>query len=114
LATATVTPFDFDSGFLGVTNFEHREQAMRMPIASLVKLLHDRFEEQADVSRYAAQLNELVIEHLPLHADIEAAETLLVSMKDRLTDLDNGLCEFAGYFEALLVRLHGSVEVSHG
>ena len=85
-----------------------------MPLDELAKHLETRFWDQAKPSRQANQLAQLAVHHMPNDTDAQASEALLVALKQPLSDLDNGLCEFAGYFEALVLRLSRSGEVIHG
>lgn len=102
-----------ETGFLGVTNPEARAKGMAMPIGDLSKHLADRCYELAEAHRHAGTLRAMALDKLPNDTDIDESHTLLVALKHPLKDLDDGLCDLAGYLEALLVRLSNGREVCH-
>ncbi len=102
MATCTLTTTA--TGFLGVTSPEHREAGLEMPISALITRISERLREQAVVSRRATALIALGLEYLPNDSDTDKAEALISALQPHLKDLDDGLCEFGGYFEALIVR----------
>lgn len=103
-----------ETGFLGVINPESRAKGMAMPIGELSKHLADRCSELAESHRHAGTLRAMALDKLPNDTDVDESHTLLVALKHPLKDLDDGLCELAGYLEALLVRLNNRQEVTHG
>jgi hypothetical protein len=90
-------------GFLGTSNPERRAEALSMPLDQLIARLSKRLNEQAIVTRRASALVELALEQLPNDTGADNADALLSALQHPLRQLDDGLCEFGGYFEALTV-----------
>ena len=83
----TETVMDTAEGFLGVTNPEHRAEAMMLPIEKLAARLRERLAKQAGASRHFWALLEMAEESLPNNTDNDKTEWKYVA---------KGTCEKVG------------------
>lgn len=94
-------------GFLGVSNEESREAALKLPFDNLVDRAYDLMSAQASYSQRIQGLIDIAQElnnsnGLPSTSKMDA---ILESIKRFGRDWDNALCDTGGFLEALLVRL---------
>jgi len=96
---------DLTEGFLGITSPEYRREALSIPLVKLIERLDDELYAQAVMMRKARALIDLALEN---STDALRIEALLGSLDLPFRKMDDALCEFGGYFEALVVRAKDS------
>ncbi|MEQ1683468.1 MAG: hypothetical protein ABL916_07440 [Burkholderiaceae bacterium] len=97
---------DTSEGFLVIMNPEQRKHAEALPLPELAQLLRKRLDEQTAVMNRMDAFVSLTRKTLVIadDEDCEGAESLLWALDECTSDFGDGLCEFGGYFEALIAR----------
>lgn len=97
---------DTSEGFLGIMNPEQRKIAEALPLPELAQLLRKRLDEQTDVMNRMGAFVSLTRKTLETNDDeaTEKVELLLWALDECSHAIGDGLCEFGGYFEALIAR----------
>lgn len=97
---------DTSEGFLVIMNPEQRKHAEALALPKLAQLLRKRLDEQTAVMNRMDAVVSLTRKTLESN-DAETAEkveSLLWALDDCSHAIGDGLCEFGGYFEALIAR----------